>query len=63
MANSYTTFPDSVQRFDLKTDVSADIYSVWKQFNTHIANGQFANASALLQGNPELQNASLMVCT
>lgn len=55
MANSYTTFPDSVQRFDLKTDVSADIYSVWKQFNTHIANGQFANASALLQGNPELQ--------
>ena len=55
MANSYTTFPDSVQRFDLKNDVSASIYSVWKQFNTYIANGQFANASVLLRDNPDLQ--------
>ena len=55
MANTYTTFPDSVQRFDLKTDVSAGIYSVWKQFNSYISNGQFANASALLQENTELQ--------
>ena len=55
MANSYTTFPDSVQRFDLKTDVSSSVYSDWKQFNTYIANGQFANATLLLQANTELQ--------
>lgn len=55
MANSYTTFPDSVQRFDLKTDVSSSVYSDWKQFNTYIANGQFADATILLQSNAELQ--------
>lgn len=55
MANSYTTFPDSVQRFDLKTDVSSSVYSDWKQFNNYIANGQFANATTLLQSNTELQ--------
>lgn len=55
MANSYTTFPDSVQRFDLKTDVSSSVYSNWKQFNTYIANGQFADATILLQSNTELQ--------
>lgn len=55
MANAYTTFPDSVQRFDLKTDVSSSVYSDWKQFNTYITNGQFANASTLLQSNTELQ--------
>ena len=55
MANSYTTFPESVQRFDLKTDVSSAVYSDWKQFNTYIANGQFANATTLLQSNIELQ--------
>lgn len=55
MANAYTTFPDSVQRFDLKTDVSSSVYSAWKQFNTYITNGQFANASTLLQSNTELQ--------
>lgn len=55
MANSYTTFPDSVQRFDLKTDVSSSVYTDWKQFNTYIANGQFANATMLLQSNTELQ--------
>lgn len=55
MANSYTTFPDSVQRFDLKTDVSSSVYSDWRQFNSYIANGQFANATTLLQSNTELQ--------
>ena len=55
MANSYTTFPDSVQRFDLKTDVSSSVYADWKQFNTYIANGEFANATLLLQSNMELQ--------
>jgi hypothetical protein len=55
MANSYTTFPDSVQTFDLKTDVSSSVYSVWKQFNTHITNGEFALATSLLQTNAELQ--------
>lgn len=55
MANSYTTFPDSVQRFDLKTDVSSSVYSDWKQFNTYITNGQFTNAASLLQSNTELQ--------
>jgi len=55
MANAYTTFPDSVQRFDLKTDVSSSVYDDWKQFNTYIANGQFANATNLLQSNTELQ--------
>jgi len=55
MANAYTTFPDSVQRFDLKTDVSSSVYNDWKQFNTHIANGQFANATTLLQNNAELK--------
>ena len=55
MANSYTTFPDSVQTFDLHTDVSSSVYPVWKQFNTYIANGEFANASSLLQSNTELQ--------
>lgn len=55
MANTYTTFPDSVQKFDLKTDVSSSVYTDWKQFNTYIANGQFANASTLLQTNIELQ--------
>lgn len=55
MANSYTTFPDSVQRFDLKTDVSSAVYSDWQQFNTYMANGQFANATTLLQSNTELQ--------
>lgn len=55
MANAYTTFPDSVQRFDLKTDVSSSVYDSWKQFNTYISNGQFANASTLLQSNTELQ--------
>lgn len=55
MANSYTTFPDSVQRFDLKTDVSSSVYADWKQLNTYIANGQFANATTLLQANTELQ--------
>lgn len=55
MANSYTTFPDSVQRFDLKTDVSSSVYSDWKQFNTYIMNGQFTNAASLLQSNTELQ--------
>lgn len=55
MANSYTTFPNSVQRFDLRTDVSNTVYSDWKQFNTYIANGQFANATTLLQSNAELQ--------
>ena len=55
MSNSYTTFPDSVQRFDLKTDVSSSVYSDWKKFNTNISNGEFANASSLLSSNPELQ--------
>lgn len=55
MANSYTTFPDSVQTFDIRTDVSSSVYSVWKQFNTCITNGEFANASYLLQSNTELQ--------
>ena len=55
MANSYTTFPDSVQRFDLKTDVSSGVYSDWKQFNTYITNGQFTSAASLLQSNSELQ--------
>ena len=55
MANSYTTFPDSIQRFDLKTDVSNNVYAAWKQFNTYIANGEFANATTLLQSNTELQ--------
>lgn len=55
MANSYTTFPDSIQRFDLKTDVSNNVYATWKQFNTYIANGDFANATTLLQSNAELQ--------
>ena len=55
MANSYTSFPDSVQRFELKTDVSSSVYSDWKQFNTYVANGQFANATTLLQSNTELQ--------
>ena len=55
MANSYTTFPDSVQTFDLKTDVSSSVYTTWKQFNTYIANGEFANATNLLQTNTELQ--------
>lgn len=55
MANSYTTFPDSVQRFDLKTDVSSNVYADWRLFNTYITNGQFANASTLLQSNTELQ--------
>lgn len=55
MANVYTTFPDSVQRFSLKTDVSSSVYSDWKQFNTYIVNGQFSNASTLLQSNTELQ--------
>lgn len=55
MANSYTTFPDSVQTFDLRTDVSSGVYSAWKQFNTYISNGEFANASSLLQSNSELQ--------
>ena len=55
MANSYTTFPDSVQRFDLRTDVSSTVYSDWKQFNTYIANGQFVNATTLLQSSSELR--------
>ena len=55
MANGYTSFPDSVQRFDVKTDVSSSVYSDWKQFNTYVANGQFANATTLLQSNIELQ--------
>lgn len=55
MANNYTTFPDSVQRFDLKTDVSSGVYSAWRQFNTYITNGQFTNAASLLQSNTELQ--------
>ena len=55
MANSYTSFPDSVQTFDIKTDVSSSVYSAWKQFNTYISNGEFANASSLLQSNTELQ--------
>lgn len=55
MANSYTTFPDSVQTFDLKSDVSSSVYPNWKQFNTYIANGQFTNATTLLQSNSELQ--------
>ena len=55
MSNSYTTFPDSVQTFDLKTDVSSGVYSEWKQFNTYITNGEFANASSILQSNIELQ--------
>lgn len=55
MANAYTTFPDSVQRFDLKTDISSSVYDSWKQFNTYITSGQFANASTLLQTNTELQ--------
>lgn len=55
MANSYTTFPDSVQRFDLKTDISNNVYSDWKQFNAYIANGQFADSTILLQSNTELQ--------
>jgi hypothetical protein len=55
MANGYTSFPDSVQRFDIKTDVSSSVYSDWKQFNTYVANGQFANATTLLQSNTELQ--------
>lgn len=55
MANTYTTFPNSVQTFDLKTDVSSSVYATWKQFNTYIANGEFANATSLLQTNTELQ--------
>jgi len=55
MANAYTTFPDSVQRFDLKTDVSSGVYDDWKQFNTYVANGQFTNATTLLQNNAELK--------
>lgn len=55
MANSYTTFPDSIQRFDLKTDVSNNVYVIWKQFNTYIANGDFTNATTILQSNAELQ--------
>ena len=55
MANSYTTFPDSVQTFELKTDVSSSVYATWKQFNTYVANGEFANATNLLQTNMELQ--------
>lgn len=55
MANSYTVFPDSVQKFELKTDVSSNVYTDWRQFNTYIANGQFANATTLLQSNTELQ--------
>ena len=55
MSNSYTTFPDSVQTFDIKTDVSSGVYSAWKQFNTYISNGEFANASFLLQSSAELQ--------
>lgn len=55
MANSYTTFPNSIQTFDLKTDVSSSVYATWKKFNTYIANGEFANATNLLQTNTELQ--------
>jgi hypothetical protein len=55
MANSYTTFPDSVQTFDLKTDVSSSVYTDWIKYNSYISNGEFANASQLLQGNTELQ--------
>ena len=55
MANSYTTFPESVQTFDLRTDVSSSVYTTWKQFNNYIANGEFANATNLLQTNTELQ--------
>lgn len=55
MANSYTTFPDNIQTFDLKTDVSSSVYTTWKQFNTYIANGEFANATNLLQTDTELQ--------
>lgn len=62
MANSYTTFPDSVQRFDLKTDVSGDVYADWKQFNTYMINGQFANATALLRSNTSLQKC-MIDCT
>lgn len=55
MANSYTTFPESVQTFEIKTDVSSSVYPTWKQFNTHITNGEFAKAASLLQTNSELQ--------
>lgn len=55
MASMYTTFPDSVQTFEIKTDVSSSVYSAWKQFNTYIANGEFANATTLLQSNTELR--------
>ena len=55
MANSYTTFPDSVQTFDLKTDVSSSVYSDWVKYNSYISKGEFANATQLLQSNTELQ--------
>lgn len=55
MANSYTTFPDSVQTFDLKTDISSNVYSDWVKYNSYISKGEFANATQLLQSNTELQ--------
>jgi len=55
MANGYTSFPDSVQTFDLKTDVSSDVYSLWKQFNTYMSDGDFANANTFLYTNDKLQ--------
>ena len=55
MANSYTTFPDSVQTFDLKTDISSSVYSDWTKYNSFISKGEFANATQLLQSNLELQ--------
>jgi hypothetical protein len=55
MANSYTTFPDSVQTFDIKTDISSSVYSDWVKYNSYISKGEFANATQLLQSNTELQ--------
>ena len=55
MANSYTTFPDSVQTFDIKTDISSSVYSDWIKYNSYISKGEFANAAQLLQSNVELQ--------
>lgn len=55
MANSYTNFPDSVQTFDLKTDISSSVYSDWVKYNSYISKGEFANATQLLQSNTELQ--------
>lgn len=59
MSNTYTSFPESTQLFDLLEDVSIETFDTWTQYNTYWSTGNIDDASALYSSSDDLQKTIL----